>query len=175
MGMNVPEDKLHRNPNMGIENGFRKNNPVISDRIRKMGADAKRAKRNFRDCAEIILDERVNIPEDIKTASELLPLLQKHIRADGQFRTVTLTQGITLAIAKKALKGDINAACFLRDVAGQAPVKEVKAHLHGCGFTLAWPELREEASKLYDEYQEYKSKMLDLSVSIEEDGQQKQP
>lgn len=96
----------------------------VRENARKGGINSgktRRAKKEMRETLNILLDLAVNKgtlanPENVK-AFEIL-----------KDKNLTVSEAILIAQIKKALDGDIKAAEFIRDTAGQKPaeVKSVK-------------------------------------------------
>lgn len=101
--------------------------PVQSkEEARKLGrkggiasGKARRAKRTMKDTLEMLLnltlnDGEVTKPEDIKSIADL------------KGANLTVDQAILFAQIKKAMKGDVSSAVFVRDTSGNKLAEEVK-------------------------------------------------
>jgi hypothetical protein len=84
--------------------------------------EAKRAKKAMKERLETLLELSLKSGKatDIDTIKNFAALKGKNI---------TVQDAILIAQINKALKGDINAAVFVRDTAGQNPTQKVEAEV----------------------------------------------
>ena len=84
--------------------------------------EAKRAKKAMKERLEIILEMPLKSGKgvDIETIQNFAKLKGKNI---------TVQDAMMIAQIQKALKGDTNAAVFVRDTAGQNPTQKVEAEV----------------------------------------------
>ena len=84
--------------------------------------EAKRAKKAMRERLEILLDMNLKSGRgaDIEAIKNFAELKGKNI---------TVQDAMMIAQIQKALKGDTNAAVFVRDTAGQNPTQKIEADL----------------------------------------------
>lgn len=84
--------------------------------------EAKRKKKAMRERLEILLDLPMKSGKgaDIETIKNYAALKGKNI---------TVQDAMMIAQIQKALKGDTNAAVFVRDTAGQNPTQKIEADL----------------------------------------------
>ena len=84
--------------------------------------EAKRAKKAMKERLEIILDMPLKSGKgvDIETIQNFAKLKGKNI---------TVQDAMMIAQIQKALKGDTNAAAFVRDTAGQNPSQKIEAEV----------------------------------------------
>lgn len=82
--------------------------------------EAKRAKKAMRERLEILLDMPMKSGKgaDLETIKNFAALKGKNI---------TVQDAMMIAQIQKALKGDTNAATFVRDTAGQNPATRIEA------------------------------------------------
>lgn len=81
--------------------------------------EAKRAKKAMKERLEILLDMPLKSGKgvDIETIQNFAKLKGKNI---------TVQDALMIAQIQKALKGDTNAAVFVRDTAGQNPTQKIE-------------------------------------------------
>lgn len=84
--------------------------------------EAKRQKKAMRERLEILLDLPMKSGKgvDIETIKNYAALKGKNI---------TVQDAMMIAQIQKALKGDTNAAAFVRDTAGQNPTQKIEAEV----------------------------------------------
>ena len=84
--------------------------------------EAKRAKKAMKERLEILLDMNLKSGRgaDIETIKNFAELKGKNI---------TVQDALMIAQIQKALKGDTNAAVFVRDTAGQNPTQKVETEI----------------------------------------------
>lgn len=82
--------------------------------------EAKRAKKAMRERLEILLELNLKSGRgvDVETIKNFAELKGKNI---------TVQDAMMIAQIQKALKGDTNAAVFVRDTAGQNPTQKIEA------------------------------------------------
>ena len=103
--------------------------------------EARRAKRDMKQSLEILLNLAIKkgVVVDPSNAETL---------TDVKSKNLTVQEAILVAQIQKALKGDLRAAEFLRDTAGQKPVdkKDIKQEIKNPFEGLSTDELRKLAS-----------------------------
>ena len=84
--------------------------------------EAKRAKKAMKERLEILLElsMKAGKPTDIESIKNFAAIKGKNI---------TVQDAMLIAQIQKALKGDTNAAVFVRDTAGQNPTQKVEAEV----------------------------------------------
>lgn len=84
--------------------------------------EAKRAKKAMKERLEILLElsMKAGKPTDIESIKNFAAIKGKNI---------TVQDAMLIAQIQKALKGDTNAAAFVRDTAGQNPTQKVEAEV----------------------------------------------
>ena len=84
--------------------------------------EAKRAKKAMRERLEILLDMNMKSGRgtDIESIQNFAALKGKNI---------TVQDAMMIAQIQKALKGDTNAAVFVRDTAGQNPTQKIETDI----------------------------------------------
>lgn len=84
--------------------------------------EAKRAKKAMKERLEILLEMNLKSGRgaDIETIKNFAELKGKNI---------TVQDALMIAQIQKALKGDTNAAVFVRDTAGQNPTQKVETEI----------------------------------------------
>ena len=88
----------------------------------KASGEAKRRKKEMKERLEILLsmpikDGKGAAIEKIKSFAEI------------KGKNITVEDAILIAIAQKALKGDIQAGTFIRDTVGEKPTTKVEADI----------------------------------------------
>ena len=80
---------------------------------------ARRLKRDFKEIAELLLNMRVKkgISANLENISSFAELKGKNL---------TAAEAITVAVLQNALKGDMVAINYLRDITGQRPAEKVE-------------------------------------------------
>lgn len=81
-----------------------------------------------------------NLKKELKTAA--IEILNRKVDSltekdnEGKPKRVCASVRMMEALYEKSLKGDVAAATFLRDTAGQAPIKEIRAQLNSMSFEI---------------------------------------
>lgn len=102
----------------------------------KMGENrAKR--RKTQEILQILLDLPINTRKKITDIEEIQSLTQ----LNG--KNITVAEMIQVQQVKKALKGDLNSATYIRDTVGEKPVEKVEAKVENPVKNLTTEELRE--------------------------------
>ena len=85
----------------------------------KASAAAKRRKKEMRERLELLLSMPINNGKGAEI---------EKIKSFGAIKgkNITVEDAILIAIAQKAMKGDISAATFVRDTAGQKCVEKIE-------------------------------------------------
>ena len=135
--------------NKGNPQNFHKFDSVSPEekfKVQSMGGIAssrvRRAKKEFRELAQEVLDGKVDYP--LGELEGFAAYDKKFIKPDGTAKQITIAQRIILAMAKKAIHGDVGAAQFIRDSAGQAPIKQIQAQVSKAGFDVNWGDVYDE-------------------------------
>lgn len=84
--------------------------------------EAKRAKKAMRERLEILLDMKLKSGKGIDIES-----IQSFAELKG--KNITVQDALMIAQIQKALKGDTNAAAFVRDTAGQNPTQKIETDI----------------------------------------------
>lgn len=98
------------NPNSrkNLEKGTPFNEETASEAGKKsVNSEKRKEKKLLKECLEILLDRNINIKDGETT------------------RTVNGAEAVSIALFRKALKGDTRAFEILRDTIGQKPVEKV--------------------------------------------------
>ena len=107
-------------------NEFSKKSPEERREMGRKGGiasgEAKRAKKAMKECLEVLLEMTLKSGRgvDIETVKNFASLKCKNI---------TVQDAMMIAQIQKALKGDTNAAVFVRDTAGQNPTQKIEAEV----------------------------------------------
>lgn len=93
------------------------------------GARATNAKRSEKKAMREVFEAILDMPLDDGKLDNI-----KNLR-EVNGKNVTVSQAIALAMATKALKGDVQAAAFIRDTSGQKPKDELEV-IHNDSQTI---------------------------------------
>ena len=113
----------------------------------KAGAKVAKAKKDLRYISEQVLKSRIEFPMN---RDDLLIFQNKYTDKNGVPKTLNVGELMTIAIAAKAINGNVEAARYLRDTADQAPVKKVQADIRSVGFAIDWGTLLDDLSNEED-------------------------
>lgn len=109
----------------------------------KKGAEVRRAKKLMKET----LQELLNMPMRKGDIAEINNL------AEAKGKNITVEQAMCLAMIKKALKGDISAATFVRDTSGNKVTDDVNVNVVNNGPDLS-SFSKEELIKLVENGEE---------------------
>lgn len=84
----------------------------------KASGEARRRKRAMKQTLELLLSMKLKTGKECDL--EKVPSFEKL-----KDKNITVEEAIVVKQVQKALKGDLNAAAFIRDTSGQAPKHEV--------------------------------------------------